>query len=442
MSRHRNRPGRWTRGRRAVLAALAALLLAVPAAAVAPPDRKTSPPEQPGPPLFDAEFHTNPVHMSVAVVGASAAPHTGRWGAAAVLFAGEHPRVRAWSLQNALTNRHTRIATGAGSLVLNGAGSGLSRALTELATLGAGQYLECWRLRDTDRLMPWRPEWNQVIRDGKGIGSAGTVEAGVYSEVVIRAHYTSNKGFRRHVRRDLTYTHLFEDPDQYRGAVVRVQGRLLRVNRFEAPFEAREAGVFDLYEAWVFPEQFGVDPYCVLFTEWPAELPRSLLGQPKIATPIAVRLDGYFFKKYRYTANGRGGEREAPLVIGHALTVLEGTAETGVTRSWVNNLVYVFLGVVAALLFGVIGLTYWFRKSDNDIRKRLFQARSPEFVLPPPDALPAVPLAPRAERARLPVPPRINLPPGPLDRPADSPPGQRGARGSSPEEPPDEDAGA
>jgi hypothetical protein len=435
MSQHRNRPGLWTRGGRYALAVLAALLLAIPAAALEPP-------EQPGPPLFEPEFHTNPVHMTVAVVGASAAPHTARWSAAAVLFAGEHPRVKAWNLQNSLTNRYSRIGIGAGSLVLNGFGSGLSRALTELATLGAGQYLECWQLRDTDRLILWRPEWNQVVHDGKGVGSTGTVEAGVYSEVLIRAHYTSNKGFRRHVRRDVTFTHLFEDPDKYRGAIVRAEGRLLRVNRYDPPFEAREASVFNLYEAWIFPEQFGSHPFCVLFTEWPADLPRSLLGQQKIQTPLTVRLDGYFFKKLRYSANGRGGEREAPLVIGHGLSVVSAAAEEPpVTHSWVNNLVYVFLGLVAALLFGVIGLTYWFRKTDNDIHKRLLRARSPEFILPPPDALPAVPLAPPVERARLPVPPRINLPPGPVDRPADPPPGRRGTGGPR-EEPPDEDAGA
>ena len=61
-----------------------------------------------------------------------------------------------------------------------------------------------------------------------------------------------------------------------------------------------------------------------------------------------------------------------------------GTGGTG----WVNDMNFIFLGIFVAALTGVLGLTLWLRRSDAQVRRRLFEARSPEFVLPPPDDRP------------------------------------------------------
>ena len=106
-----------------------------------------------------------------------------------------------------------------------------------------------------------------------------------------------------------------------------------------------------------------------------------------------MAVDGYFFKKFRYKANDRRGtEREAPLVIGHSLVLLSKPepADPGARAGWIYLLVYLFAGVVVALVLGVVGLTYWFRRSDEKVRRRLL-SRLPEFALPPPDAPPVAP---------------------------------------------------
>lgn len=389
--------------RRWVVACLAALALAAPAVAVAPPP--AAPVEEaPGPgPLFAPnEFHTDPLHMAMTVLGAPGAPRTGLLASVAALYAGE--QTKAWNLEGALTNRYSRVSLAAATLVSNATAS----PLTKLATLKYGEQLDCWTMLDTDRFRALPPEWLAAVTDGPGI-SVGGLEAEMYARVLVRAYYTSPRAFAKAARRDVTYTHVMTEPERYRGTVVRVEGRLLRINRYAPPPEAEAAGLSELYEAWVFNEQLGANPYCLVFSAWPKGLSTDLLGQPKIQQPIRVAFDGFFFKSYNYKSKDRSGtRRDAPLVVGHTL-IVESTGDEAPPSSSTGFylLLYLFVGVVISLIFGIFGLTYWYRQSDRRLQKRL-QARMPEFVLPPPDAPPVVP--PTAPPVKPTYRPRITLP--------------------------------
>jgi hypothetical protein len=418
-----------------------AIVCALFAMAAAPP---VLIPVQPAPgPLFNPdEIHTNPINMTLAVVGASTQPATGRYAALAALYTGE--QTKAWNLEGVMTNRYSRISTGVGTLVLSGFDRNAS-AFAELAALTAGQYFDCWALINTDRFEKLPQEWLNAVVDGRGV-PVGGVEAEVYSRVLTRANFTSSAAFKNAARKDVTYTHVFEDPERYRGVVVHIEGRLLRVNRHDPTFEAAEAGVNDIYEAWIFNEFVGTNPYCVQFTEWPADLPRDVLGVPKIGQTIKVSVDGYFFKKYRYRSNDRrSNDRDAPMVIGHGLVVLsQQEAGRPASLAWLNMFSWVFGGVVLVLILGVVGITYWYRRSDIRVRRRIM-ARMPEFALPPPDSPPvASPAAPvarpvRGHEAPIKVPYRITFPTGTGHRGSESHSGENG--GPKKESPPNEDAG-
>jgi hypothetical protein len=419
-----------------------------PAHAAAPP---VGLPEQPAPgPLFNGDdFHADPVRLALAVLAGSSSP-TGPFSAAAVLSAGDHPAVRAWQLGGVLTNRYTRRSCGASSLCLSGfAGQvpGLG-AFNALATLTVGHYLDCWALRDTDRFHALPKEWLEAINDNRGF-TVGGLEAEVYSRVLVLSNYTSNKAFHQALQADIGYTHVFNFPDENRGKVVAIEGKLKRVNRFPPPPEAAAAGVCDLYEAWIFSEKLTTNPYCAVFTEWPAGLPRGLLGKESIKGEYTVRMDGYFFKKFRYKArpgsDGKLIERDAPLFIGHSLVYLgKDIPPEKRDNTWLNSLVYGIVGVFGTALAAVVGLTWWFRQSDNKVRKRLLQVRSPEFVLPPPDAMPvATPVGPGSSSHGnvRPLPPRISFRTGSSGDRGGEPPDEGGKRGSG-DAPPEEGAGA
>jgi hypothetical protein len=416
---------------RRTFAILATLTLAVVARAAAPPAQ----PERPAPgPLFNAdEVHVNPLHLSLAVFGAAPPRATGPWAVLGAVYAGEQHH--AWKLDGPMTNRYSRVSLGVSTLVLGGFGTHGTGALTKLGVLEAGQQLDCWSLLDTDVFRPLPEDWLKLITDNEPIG-AGGVEAEIYSRALARANYTSSKAFKKAARRDVTYAHVYSEPARYRGVVVRVEGRLLRVNRFDPPHEAREAGVNDLYEAWVFNEQLGANPYCVLFTEWPAGLPRDLLGEAKPDRVIKVAIDGYFFKRYRYNSNDpRGRERDAPLVMGHGLLLLAPVAADPSASFPVKLLMGVFGAIFGGLILGVIGLTFWYRRADGRVRRRLL-AHMPEFVLPTPEAAPLA--TPVRSGSTMPLPRRATLPKGF----GDAPRGEPRAPGKKEKPPPDEDAGA
>jgi hypothetical protein len=325
--------------------------------------------------------------MALVVFGATRQPGMGVFSSLAALDAGE--RTGAWNLAGVLTNRYSRIYTGVGTLVLNGAGlSGGTAALSQLGMLKHGELLNCWVMIDTDRFRPLPAEWLAAVSDGMGVNE-GAIDTQIYDWIIRRAYQTSLNAFAKAARKDVTYGHVMADPAFYRGKVVHFEGRLLSVNREKPPLEAREAGVSDLYVAWVGNAELGSNPFRLDFTTWPKGLSTDLLGQPTIKEPIRVALDGYFFKTYPYK-DRRGRERTTALVIGHGLVVISNPPPTRSSTLWINMLLGAFVTMVAGLIVGVIGLTYWYRRNDNRMRKRLL-ARMPEFVLPPPDTPPVAP---------------------------------------------------
>jgi hypothetical protein len=400
-------------------------------------------------------FRPEPAAATAAVLAAAGAPATGRLAAAALLVTGEHRKVLVWRRQGSMISLHGRMRIGTTSLFLNGfraAAPGLS-ALGELATLKAGDFLGCWGrgLRDTDRFWPVPKRWLLHVEDREAI-ALGTAEAADYANVLGMANYTSRKAFQKAVRGDLTYANLMNDPEECRGKVVHARGILKRVTRYAPPFEASSDWfVNDLYEAWVLDEKMGGVGYCVVFTEWSPGLPRSLLGQKEITRHIVVSLDGYFFKKFRYSGVNRKGARstnEVPLLIGHGLNVIS-VAEAPPAQSsgdeWASSLGTILCLVIGSVVVAVAGLTWWFRRTDRRVRDRLFLARNGEFVLPPPDANPvAPPVGPPGRRtntfARPALPPAPGRPaerPGPAHAPDEGAKGGKAGPGA-----PDEGAGA
>jgi hypothetical protein len=204
-----------------------------------------------------------------------------------------------------------------------------------------------------------------------------------YCEALVKASQSSPRAFADSANPELTYAHLFTEPHKYRGQVVHFEGRLKRVRRFDAPLMLAQAGVKDLYEGWLFSsERYGANPVCLVFTELPPGM--------KVAedTWYPVSFDGYFFKKYRYKAGdtGPGQAREVPLLIGRS-PVLEVAAASETPASawtWSHSMLIALMVLVFATLALGFGLHWWFRRSDNQVRRRLAQAPR-EFVLPPPE---------------------------------------------------------
>src|SRR5262249_18835766 len=127
--------------------------------------------------------------------------------------------------------------------------------------------------------------------------------------------------------------------------------------------------ITDLYEGWVFIEDYGQNPYCVVVSE----LPEGLRPAEKLDVPVEV--DAYFFKRYLYGA--RDGRRLAPLLIGKSIIPKAGHAQAS------PNVVWAVPGPVVAGTLALIGITaaigiavvWWFRRDDRAVRARLAELR-------------------------------------------------------------------
>jgi hypothetical protein len=202
-------------------------------------------------------------------------------------------------------------------------------------------------------------------------------EAKAYCQTLIQAH-TLGESLSQSARHDVTFAHLFEEPHKYRGEVVHFRGRLTRLRRFDAPrFVQKPYEMPYLYEGWMFDSAlYGANPLCIVFTQ----LPAGLQIQETMNTPVTF--DGYFFKRFRYTAGD--AIREAPLLIGHAPRL----ESTSVTRpppaegAFPPGLVQAFLALVAGTIALILGLAWWFNRGDRRVRALVRQAE-PEAFLPP-----------------------------------------------------------
>jgi hypothetical protein len=134
--------------------------------------------------------------------------------------------------------------------------------------------------------------------------------------------------------------------------------------------------VANVYEGWVFDATQGTNPWCVIFTDLPPGLkPGENINRP-------VTMDGYFFKKYRYSAVK--DDRFTPLVIGRTLRLESGAGSPAASPGAFSAHFLVLLGLMiagAVVLIGalVFGLSWWFRRADRQHRSLLAGARGEAF---------------------------------------------------------------
>src|SRR5581483_3820079 len=99
--------------------------------------------------------------------------------------------------------------------------------------------------------------------------------------------------------------------------VVRIEGRLRRVWRFDPMRMEEQAGVKNIYEAWLYNDKYGEpNPACLICTT----LPEGIQVSEDVKGEVPVAFVGYFFKRYRYkAADARKPTefRDVPLLIGH-----------------------------------------------------------------------------------------------------------------------------
>jgi hypothetical protein len=195
-------------------------------------------------------------------------------------------------------------------------------------------------------------------------------EALCYEQLLLHAHRLPAELLRRASTTRINFAHMFnEDRGRYRGALVHIEGRLRMLRQYDPPptLQGIEDGLTHLYEGWIFVEEFGGNPYCIVFSE----LSRGL--EPSESIDRLVETDAFFFKRYRYGA--KDGWRDAPLLIAKTIQPVTAVAVKSGSALWempmatiIGVMVLVGLTIVTAA-----GTVWWFRRQDRIARHQVEQ---------------------------------------------------------------------
>lgn len=145
--------------------------------------------------------------------------------------------------------------------------------------------------------------------------------------------------------RDVPLTHLWEEPDLYRGQLMRLRLHVRRVTEFDA--KENSLGVKKVYEVIGWTENSLSFPFIVVIPEKPAGLP---IGTDVEGEIVFV---GYFLKWMSYRAYDV--KKSAPLLVGRARPAVRAGGNVK-SSGWETAFLTLVGGVVALSLLGWFSL--------------------------------------------------------------------------------------
>ena len=181
-------------------------------------------------------------------------------------------------------------------------------------------------------------------------------DTAAYSKLLTQARDATPARLAARARRDVFYAHLWDQPREFRGVPVHLDGTARRV----LYYKSKMSRTGWLYEAWLFTPDGQNNPYVCVFEDAPKGFP--------IGANLSERVvfNGYFLKLMRYEAGDV--PRAAPMVVGRIGWTRPVTPVTS------NHSVY-WLGGAIAVMFSVS----MFRRVSN-FRRSLAPKARPSFV--------------------------------------------------------------
>lgn len=157
-------------------------------------------------------------------------------------------------------------------------------------------------------------------------------------------------------RRDVAFTVLMLEPDNHRGQLIQIAGDLRRLTELAVP---EGVSIDRLYEGWLFTRDSGTNPYRIVCTQRPHEIPLGDLT----AQPVPVEVTGYFFKRYGYTS--KGGQHVAPMLVARTIAVRKTPVGIPAEDGDLQVAVLLLIGLVVT---GIVLLVGWCIVSDQRYR--------------------------------------------------------------------------
>ena len=295
-----------------------------------------------------------------------------------------------------------RLAAGAFAIV-GAASQPVGGPLGGLLAFRTAERTQNWVLGDPSRVPPLDPRYIDAVKDSQTLPFNFDVaatnekdqkdqeeklrEVFAYYDAVIKAERFGLDLFRASLKKNVTFAHLHNEPQNYRGDVVQISGKLRRVRQFEPSVYEKREGVKQVYEVWLVDDEYKMSPPAVLIcTQLPPGVPvaEKVKGSPKVS------FVGYFFKKYLYKPADAKKEKEfrvAPLIIGHLIADIKKPGEKG--SGWADALAPLILVALAGTFVIVFLMTWLFRRADRHVLAKVDASAPPFTITPEPETPPS-----------------------------------------------------
>ncbi len=175
-----------------------------------------------------------------------------------------------------------------------------------------------------------------------------------------------------------TFPAVMAEPDHFRGRVISIEGTARRVLEMPA-IGANSEGAGRLYELWVFTPDSGENPWRIVATDIPDDLPRGLLEDG-----VTVRVSGVFFKRQGYETQAHA-LHVAPLLLAKTVHRVQPAGRKVAEFDPTPWLVGAGIIVIVMLTLAFIR----FRKEDRAFERTTlarFTAASPDVVAAIPES--------------------------------------------------------
>jgi hypothetical protein len=194
------------------------------------------------------------------------------------------------------------------------------------------------------RLLEVKPEDLAVVEDDTHFRAAET-KAWFHLFAVLKD--TSPAKLRQASLGRVTFMQLFQQPKEYRGRVVSIQGTVRRAHWVKAP--ANAARIEGYYQLWVQPSDHPDDPMVLYALELPKRFPTGM------DVAADVRVTGFFFKCWAYQAQDT--LRTAPVLLSRSVDWTPATpavprGDRQMPSPWL------VVGLAAAIAAFVVGFLY------------------------------------------------------------------------------------
>ncbi|MDB4802543.1 hypothetical protein OAH05_01310 [bacterium] len=198
------------------------------------------------------------------------------------------------------------------------------------------------------------PELLDEVQD-KRVGLLRS-EQDAMDRVLHRVRALTQKELNEAAVDDIGFRVVFTDAESYRGQLIQIEGTLWRLQKY--PFGERDSTEDDLWQAWMFSDDSGNNPWVVFLTEKPEEIEA---GED---INRQVSLAGYFFKNYGYATEQ--GLHIAPMLIAKSFTAQPLAPVVDQKAEDLSLYVFFFL-ITIVLIFGV--MVWYFISSDRKFNK-------------------------------------------------------------------------